>query len=405
MKLIQIVHQLRQAQGSNAKLKILKKHKDNDMWKLFLQYTYDTTITYGVSSPTTMDFNEEEITIELFRSFDNLATRRITGNDAKKLVNNLSTVFGEIPRLILGRSIKAGVSTGLINKAYPGLIKLFETMKGMDVPITQYPVISSIKYDGVKVFAFVRPNSITLKTSSGASFPLKSLTNDLINRPYGVYEGELIHNLGRQVDRPTISGKLSSLLKGTKVDIDDYTFVIYDWIPLEEWDLQEGTTSYVDRYAGLITAIDRDFKYLTSIVPVKFDTEEDIINYTNNLIDMGYEGSMSRYPEDPYMWTGNKRTPRLIKKKAIKECVLKCIDYTRHSNPSKGLTGSLLCRGLVDNKEIVVNVGSGMSKDDINIEGEWYVGKDIEIIYNTLIESDGKYSLFLPRFKRVVASY
>ena len=134
---------------------------------------------------------------------------------------------------------------------------------------------------------------------------------------------------------------------------------------------------------------------------------EDVIENFSDLIIRGFEGSMHRYAADPYMWTGDKRTDRLIKKKSIRQATVMCIGTIPHANQYKGITGSLIYRGIVNDKiagtvEVEGNVGSGLSKFDIQFGEERYIGKEIELLYNSITESDGKHSLFLPMYKRIV---
>ena len=113
------------------------------------------------------------------------------------------------------------------------------------------------------------------------------------------------------------------------------------------------------------------------------------------------------FVEDVYEFTGDKRTDRLIKKKSIRECVLKCVGTTPHTNPAKGIIGSLQLEGTIVDKNVgqvfvKVSTGSGLSKFDINCEPGRYIGEYIEIMYNSVTTVDGVHSLFLPRYKRIV---
>ncbi len=407
MKLIQIVHELRSASGTNAKIKTLEKHRHNDQWLDFLIATLDQRVTYGVSAPTSTNFEEVDITDNMFKCLDKLANREVTGNDAKILSKGLSEVYGEIPRLILGRSLKAGVSTKTINKVYPDLIPVFESMKGRDVEIKEFPVLSSIKFDGVKVFAMVLNNRVTLYSSSGTEFTLSSLINEFTTAISGVYEGELVDTKGKQENRTKISGKLNSLLAGTINDIEEYCYHIYDFIPLDEWSTKVSITPYNLRYKILISQFNTGFQdssYVKIVKQIHHNNSKETTDFYNLLIQHGYEGSIHRYENDMYKW---KRVDRLIKKKAIKECILECIDVIPHSNPVKGSIGSLVCSGIITDKEhgevqVNVNVGSGLSKFDIMFPKERYVGSQIEVLYNSVTKVDNNYSLFLPRFKRIL---
>lgn len=408
--LIKIVHRLRIAKGTNAKLEILKEHKNNEIWKKFLEYTYDTRKTFGVSAPKDPTFDEEPITDNMFNNLDLLANREVTGNKAKDLAKMLSNAYGEIPRLILGGSVKAGISYTTINKAYPGLIVVFESMKGKDCPITEWPVASSIKYDGVKVFSFVSEAGIFHTSSTGAEFRLDTLTKELTGAKPGVYEGELIHKEGKIIHRPSITGKLNSLLSGTIVDLPkdyDWSYMIYDWIPTEEWANQLGKLSYRDRYGTLVSTVQSFGSHVTHAKCVQQSEISDmdmVIKFYNYWQELGYEGSMHRYLYDVYVW---ERTHRLVKKKAIRQCILTCVGTKPHSNPAKGITGSLDCSGVITDKdagtvEVSVNVGSGLSKFDIQFDEDRYINQRVEVLYNSVTKTDKGYSLFIPRYKRLV---
>jgi len=416
MNTIEIIHQLRRAKGTNRKLEILKEHEDNELWKTLLIYTYDTRKVYYVSSPNELTFKDDEVNDYLFVGLELLATRGITGNEAKRYVIKLSETYGEVARLALGRSLKAGITATTINKAYPGFIPVFVTMKGKDVPIEDYPVLSSIKFDGVKIFVRVEETEttkehgavdVTIMTSSGADFTFKSLEDYFMKAPEGVYEGELVNEAGKQVDRPIITGKLNSLMAGTVDDIDDYNYYVYDYVSLDQWDNKEGTIRYDVRLASLtetISKINHKTSHVWAIDQTTHHNIDEVVEYFNSLTAKGFEGSMHRYPEDVYMFTGEKRTIRLIKKKSIKQCILKCIGTVAHSNPAKGVTGALICEGMVKGGKYVYNVkvGSGLSKMDIQRDGQYFVGEQIEILYNVVTETEKGYSLFLPRFKRIV---
>jgi ATP-dependent DNA ligase len=122
------------------------------------------------------------------------------------------------------------------------------------------------------------------------------------------------------------------------------------------------------------------------------------------LIANGYEGTMSRYANDMYIFS---RVDRLIKKKSIRECVIKCVGVVPHSNPAKGNIGSLVLEGTINDKDagtvfIQVKTGSGLSKFDINCEPEYFIGRNVEMLYNSITKTETGYSAFLPRYKRLV---
>lgn len=407
MELISIVHELRIAKGSKQKLKILERHKNNELWKKFLKYTYDPFISYGVSAPKDCTFDLLNIDNTMFDLLDMLVARHATGKSAKEIALSLSTSYGEISRIILGRSLKAGVSITTINKVYPDLITTWESMKGKDVPITEFPVMTSIKYDGVKVFVKVQESGIALYSSSGLEFKLDSLSNEFSTAMFGVYEGELTHKEGKIVHRLVITGHLNSLLAGTKAEIPNYKYRIYDWIALDEWDSRESKTQWWIRQKLLKSQFETGFQDSANVTLVEqhfHDSLKEVIDMFESLTTDGYEGTMSRYATDVYAFS---RVDRLIKKKSIRECVVKCVGIIPHSNPSKGNIGSLILEGIVTDKDagtvfIKVKTGSGLSKFDINCEPEMFINKDVEMLYNSITKTENGFSAFLPRYKRIV---
>lgn len=407
MNLISIVHDLRRAQGRNAKMGVLLREQNNDQWKRCLQYMYDSRKAYHITAPSSMNFDSSHIDDQMFEIFDKLESRKISGKSAKTWATTLSNAYGEIPRLILGHSLKAGVSITSINNAYPGLIFQFKTMKGKDIPIPRYPILSSIKFDGVKIFTEVTDNSTKFMTSSGAIFYLDSLEDEFKWAVKGMYEGELIHKLGRQVDRPVITGHLNSLLSGTISDISSYSYMIYDYLMPYEWK-EKRSTNFKTRNKHIEAMFDvvfQDSAYVKLVEQTIHETEEEMMKFNEDLILRGYEGSMHRYPEDHYEWTGEKRTDALIKKKSIRECILTCHDTVPHSNQLKGVTGSLLCEGHIKDKiagNVYVTAKAGaLNKMEIMREREYWIGKEVEILYNSVTTTNSGHSLFLPRYKRI----
>jgi len=257
-------------------------------------------------------------------------------------------------------------------------------------------VLCSTKYDGVRCLVFVIKGGVTVTLRSGKNIYLNSLERAMRGQPEGVYDGELVHGDGEQAGRTRISGQVNKVLKGTADEIENYTFCIFDYVSLHEWRTKISAKSYAIRYNYLLKHL-RESEHVTVASQTLLYSPEEVNAAFQRRLDEGYEGIMLRYPEDTYEW---KRTPKLIKKKAIKECVLECVDEQLGTGKYAGMIGALICKGIVDTKEVEVKVGSGLSDHDR--EGR-YIGKRIEIEYNDIVKAKNSdtSSLFLPRFKRV----
>jgi len=405
--MINIVHKLRLAKGTNRKLTILIKEKDNEDWKTILKAMYDTSINYYISSPSDNSFISRSFTAkDIIDHLEWLSSRTVTGNDARAHALEGSRQFGEIYRLVLGGSLKAGVSITTINKAYPGLIPQFKVMLANDVPITHFPCIASTKYDGVRLLAFVSDavdsagitqSMVKLVLRSGKQIHIKSLEYEMSKQPPGVYDGELVAGDGLQEGRTKITGSVNRCLKGGATDIKDYTFCIFDYLLHEEW-AAEVSGPYIERVQELNKMTQNSKVRIADMYTM------GSIDHVNELyaqkLAAGYEGLIIRQTYDPYEW---KRSNKLIKKKAIFEGVLECYDTTEGTNKYEGMIGALMLRGTIDDKDILVKTGSGLSDHDREMPPQHFIGKDIEMLYNdiTRAKDASHYSLFIPRFKRV----
>jgi len=399
---IQIVHELRKARGSNKKLAILKKYKNNKYWLKTLQAMYDSSINYYTSAPDDLTFLDGTFLDypEIFEVLEVLSSRKFTGKVAQAFAVECSQRFGEIYRLILGRSLKAGVSIITVNKAYPGLIKTFDVMLAKDVDLLKYPILASIKYDGVRVLAFVGVTGITsLKTREGKTLRIESLEKLLSGFAPGVYDGELVAGNGKQAGRTKITGQVNKCLLGTATDIEDSTFCIFDHLTHIEWREQKTERTYSHRLYFLKGEVKEEPGILLA-KQYMLSKQEDVNRMYAFYLKLGYEGLILRYPDDAYIW---KRSAKLIKKKATKECKLMCVGATKGTGKYEGLIGALICEGRVECKQVNVKLGTGLTDQDRELSVDDYKGYMIDVLYNDLVKAKKAlvYSLFLPRFKRV----
>lgn len=399
--MINIIHQLRIAKGTKKKLRILQDHANNEEWLQFLSCTYDTGINYHVSAPSELTFLDSDPDYEgMFRDLLRLSTRKITGNKARALALELSECYGEMARLVLKGSINAGVGIETINKAYPGLIPTYGVMLAKDVVLTRYPVLASTKFDGVRCIVRVEGGRAHAITRNGKVLHLTSLLESMNNQSDGVYDGELVLGDGLQADRTRITGAVNKVLFGTRDDIDNYTYCIFDRVELTDWDAKSCNYGYLERLQRL--SISYEFSpYVEVVQQTNLSTPREVNALFEHRINSGYEGLILRYSDHPYLW---KRSDYLIKKKAIKECTLRCTGTLEGTGKYAGMIGALLCQGIAEGKDIKVKVGTGFTDIDRDYSPAHYIGKDIEIDYNDIVRAKLAtwHSLFLPRFKRVI---
>lgn len=400
--MISIIHELRKTSSRNAKIAILEKHSDDKEWKKYLLAVYHPYINYYLKSVNDTTFLDagEHLTLGynwMYEVLQQLTDREVTGNAARDLAKDCSMQYGELFRLILGGSVKAGITATSINAAYPGLIPVFKRLKGDEYEITEFPILMSTKFDGMWVGIRVEDQEVTLQSSSGMYFKLPSLSRRFVLQPNGWYEGEMVKGDGKTVSRSSITGDFNKVTKGTATDIKDYSYMVFDYLALEEWDNKVAILTFDERLCYL-----KDNLGTCNIVKVaeqiSVPDQEGIDVIYADLVERGYEGLIGRYGQDPYTWnTASKRSKRVIKKKEKKDATLHCIGVIEGKGKYAGMIGSLICRGVVEGKPIDVDIGVGLSDWDRDQEPVYYIGEEIEVIYNSITEQDGEYSLFLAR--------
>jgi len=129
MTIPQILEELNLENGTNYKLNVLEKYKDNELLKRVLKQCMDKVVySFGVTMKNVHAGPSENI-IELSEALDyleKLANREVTGNAAIALVEEVlekvSKADREVIKLILGRDLKINMGRTNINKVIKGLI-------------------------------------------------------------------------------------------------------------------------------------------------------------------------------------------------------------------------------------------------------------------------------------------
>jgi DNA ligase-1 len=115
----------------------------------------------------------------------------------------------------------------------------------------------------------------------------------------------------------------------------------------------------------------------------------------------GYEGIMIKDPEAVYEC---KRSVAWLKLKPFIEVSLEVTDVEEGTGRNQGRLGAIVCSGLDDGRQIMVNVGSGFTDNDrIDFwnDRSSIIGQIVEVRADAITQNqDGTYSLRFPRFLR-----
>ena len=269
-----------------------------------------------------------------------------------------------------------------------------------------------VKLDGVRVIAVITPGGCTLYSRNGkqfANFPqiadavMESRSALMANSPLkgsfildGEVVGESFQKLMRQAHRKS------------NVETSDTVYHIFDAMPLDEFMEGHCNAKQSRRLEWLENSRDRlmatDCLRIMQGIDVDLDTAEghDVMNrYAQDAVKDGFEGIMIKDLSAPYEC---KRSSFWMKWKPTITVDLNIVGFEEGTGRNASRLGAIVCEGVDNDRNIRVNVGSGLSDSD---RDEYWASRDqllghvVEVEADAVTQNqDGTYSLRFPRFVR-----
>lgn len=221
-------------------------------------------------------------------------------------------------RYVVLRDLGIGVSTSTVNKIWPGLVPQFACMAAevFSAASVTFPLWAEPKIDGVRAIMILRDRQVQvlsrdgkpLLISDGIRESLRPLLEDKQNM---VLDGELYagsFNKTMQVVKTKVSTPDPVLL-------DQLEYLIFDMLPLHAWEATLGTIGYEDRRAMMRQHLPWSGK-VRVVDSVMVSSSEDLEFTTTRHLTQGFEGSMLKVPNGPYVWD---RSRYWLKHKPVNE--------------------------------------------------------------------------------------
>lgn len=368
-------------------------------------YAYNPYYMYGITNFNVDLDNIGTITEEGFELLNKLINRELTGNLARQRVLQYAEVWGDLIKLICMKDLKCGVSATTINKVYPRCIPQFKVQLAKEVPLSKidFPCYAQLKYDGVRLIAIKYTTGVKFYTRNGKLVNLPYLASVLENfdGPLCVLDGEITLGFGKQDERTKVSGLINSAIHGGTIDESKLVYNIFDIMDTDDWHAGKCNVPFFERNEAMIT-------YLSMLGHLQFQpvvshfmsTIEQVQYLYKSFIKENFEGLILKPSNHLYTF---KRSKDWVKVKETKTADLVCNVVEYGTGKYYNAIGSLNCSGTVEGKQIQVNVGSGLTDYDRYLKHSHYLGKTIEVKYNSLIQDSitKRWSLFLPRFVQV----
>ena len=351
-----------------------------------------------------------------------LRTRSITGHAARDAIESISQEFDSeewngLCRRVIIKDLRCGISEKTINKVVGKTewkIPTFTCQLATDSNdhASKMTGIKRIecKLDGVRVLALCTKNTVTLFSRNGKQFENFPDIEEQLNR---VKHRISLETKGPFVlDGEIVGESFQALMKQAQrkdnVKTKDMNYYIFDVIPLADfergfWNAQqhkrtlllETNKQEIEKEANLRVMPGMD---------VDLDTAEgqDIMRrFANDAVVAGYEGIMIKAVDAPYEC---KRSSFWMKWKPVMTVDLNIVGFEEGTGRNAGRLGAIICEGTDNDRDIRVNVGSGLS--DENRDEYWtarddLVGRVVEVAADAVTKNqDGTYSLRFPRFVR-----
>jgi DNA ligase-1 len=384
----------------------------------------DAMITFGVKQVNTKTGNGIGLSWNGFNAVAMaLANRQLTGHAAQVAIADIRNRATEEQwnlwyRRILIKDLRCGVSEKTINKvvekanAKDYVIPVFTCQLAHDSANHESKVtgekLIEVKLDGVRVIAIVYPTGlVSLFSRNGkslANFPL--VERQLAKHAYMFAEPVVL-------DGEIMSASFQDLMKQIHRKDDtkstDAVLNLFDLITLKEFQEGKGLHRQIVRSVTLAAWYNEVAEHMPNVTIVGQElldlrTEEGQTRFKQINADAvagGYEGIMIKDPEAVYEC---KRSVAWLKLKPFIEVSLEVTDVEEGTGRNQGRLGAIVCSGLDDGRQIMVNVGSGFTDNDrIDFwnDRSSIIGQIVEVRADAITQNqDGTYSLRFPRFLR-----
>jgi DNA ligase-1 len=312
---------------------------------------------------------------------------------------------------ILTKRMNIGIGAKLINKAVgrelipdPSVMLASDDQKEVAV---WKKIYCEEKYDGVRVIAvgdretgfqfYTRAfNELDKAKLSRIESELVKMLDSVNVNSHVFFDGELT-----DLNRKSVSGKVTQILKGTAPnDIDkEFIFNVFDIEKSDVLKTGKGDTTFIKRRQELQLLT----SFLSEESPVKLarqwvvESMEETQEIYKLIVSMGGEGVILK-PEDHVYEC--KRSRNWVKLKQIQDCDLEITGWFPGEGKREGFIGGFICKDASGTLE--VRIGSGFTDKDLqelSQNPDSLIGKIAAIQYNEPItDKFGGRSLFLPRF-------
>lgn len=414
--MINSIVELQGASGSNAKIAVLKKYKQDEWFCKFLYYALNPLLSYSLSERTLRDINMEQLKdvkqaffkdifdcceyLSRLRGIDDATTRQVC-----VMLLGYPDDERDIYIKLLAKTLRLGVTAKTVNKIIPNLIPEWEVQQAF--PIDKYPVKEGTEFWLTQKLNGVRATLYKGKLIARSGQPYTGLEHILeavgrwAEASGVVLDGELtLKDKGELTDNEAFRMATGILNSDDTVNKTRICYTIFDIVPIQDFESGSPKVTYENRRAVLDGLADFLNSDCTQVLPVLYHGKDQsrIWALLERMVAEDKEGLMLN-TNVPYY---RSRHRGILKVKQFYSMDLPILRCEEGSGRLAGRLGAF----VLDFKGNEVRVGSGFSDEQRSeywqkrneIAGALCEVKYKEVSYD---KNTGAESLQFPVFIRV----
>jgi DNA ligase-1 len=353
---------------------------------------------------------------------EGLRTRSITGHAARDAIEAISQEFDSeewngLCRRVIIKDLRCGITEKTLNKVVGKTewrIPVFTCQLATDsndhASKMKGPKRIECKLDGVRVLALCTKNTVTLFSRNGKQFEnfpdIEAQLNRVKHRISLETKGPFV--LDGEIVGESFQALMKQAQRKDNAKTKDMNYYIFDVIPLADfergfWNAQQHKRTLMLEINQQEIEAEANLRIMTGM-NVDLDTAEghDVMRrFAEDAVAQGFEGIMIKSVDAPYEC---KRSSFWMKWKPVMTVDLNIVGFEEGTGRNLGRLGAIICEGVDNDRNIRVNVGSGLS--DADRDEYWHsrndlLGRVVEVAADAVTQNqDGTYSLRFPRFVR-----
>ena len=436
MTIKQIFDEIANESGTNEKMNILSKYKDNELLKRVLYMANSKRVKFYIKQIPEHIKDRYPFPQDLswaLDSLEELTERRLTGHAAIDHLHTLLETVNSDDSYILERIIekdcKIGMGTRNINKVFPGLIEKTGYMGCkpysrdlIEKLLSQGNCYSQEKMDGRYVNIIIQGGEVTCESRQGEPTILDNpyFMGELSELPDCVINGELTMD---GVERYESNGIISSLItiatkksegKDPSKDIaklekkhmsyhtalDSIRVTAWDMLTIEEYFTRKCNRPYNERFAELKTLF-VDTRMLSVVETRLVETIDEVMAHFVEVLKRNGEGTVVKSTDG--VWADKKPNYQIKVKKEI-DLDLKIVGFNYGTKGTKN--ENLISSLQVESADGLLKTDpTGLTEAEmefVTANQESLLGKILEVKCSGVSkDSDGNYSVLHPVYKHI----